>query len=71
MSHGRTLDDVVLMTPENIYVNSFKYEPINDLFDAALRGLSSRVKILQRHLPGDVSTIQSASSVSTAQPPLG
>ncbi|PCC49284.1 phage infection protein [Brevibacterium aurantiacum] len=42
----RTLDDVVLMTPENIHVNSFMYEPIIDLSDTALRDLYSRVKNL-------------------------
>lgn len=42
----RTLDDVVLMTPENIHVNSFMYEPIIDLSDAALRELYARVKSL-------------------------
>lgn len=42
----RTLDDVVLMTPENIHVNSFMYEPIIDLSDTALRELYTRVKSL-------------------------
>ena len=42
----RILDDVVLMTPENIHVNSFMYEPIIDLSDAALRELFTRVKSL-------------------------
>nr|WP_231896034.1 hypothetical protein [Gordonia sp. LAM0048] len=41
-----TLDSVVLMTPENIHVNSFMYEPIVDMSDAALRELYSRVKTL-------------------------
>ncbi|GAB39271.1 hypothetical protein [Gordonia sputi] len=41
-----TLDSVVLMTPENIHVNSFMYEPIIDMSDAALRDLYSRVKTL-------------------------
>ncbi|WP_347123305.1 hypothetical protein [Microbacterium sp. SY138] len=39
-----TLDGVVLMTPENIHVNSFMYEPIIDMSDAALRGLYTDVK---------------------------
>lgn len=39
-----TLDGVVLMTPENIHVNSFMYEPIIDMSDAALRGLYADVK---------------------------
>lgn len=41
-----TLDGVVLMTPENIHVNSFMYEPILDMSDAALRELYSQVKDL-------------------------
>jgi energy-coupling factor transporter ATP-binding protein EcfA2 len=40
------IDGVVLMTPENIHVNSFMYEPIIDMSDAALRGLYSEVKQL-------------------------
>lgn len=43
----RALDDVVLMTPENIHVNSFMYEPIIDLSDTALRELYRRVKNLK------------------------
>jgi len=42
-----TLDGVVLMTPENIHVNSFMYEPIIDMSDMALRELYSRVKGIQ------------------------
>jgi hypothetical protein len=41
-----TIDSVVLMTPENIHVNSFMYEPIIDMSDAALRGLYLEVKRL-------------------------
>lgn len=41
-----TLDGVVLMTPENIHVNSFMYEPIIDTSDLALRELYSQVKSL-------------------------
>lgn len=41
-----TLDSVVLMTPENIHVNSFMYEPIIDMSDMALRELYSRVRDL-------------------------
>jgi ABC-type Mn2+/Zn2+ transport system ATPase subunit len=41
-----TLDGVVLMTPENIHLNSFMYEPIIDMSDVALRGLYSDVKSL-------------------------
>ncbi|WP_188779914.1 phage infection protein [Marmoricola endophyticus] len=41
-----TLDGVVLMTPENIHVNSFMYEPIIDMSDAALRDIYTQVKNL-------------------------
>lgn len=37
------LDGVVLMTPENIHVNSFMYEPIIDMSDAHLRRLYTDV----------------------------
>lgn len=37
------LDSVVLMTPENIHVNSFMYEPIIDMSDAHLRKLYTSV----------------------------
>lgn len=40
------LDSVVLMTPENIHVNSFMYEPIIDMSDAHLRRLYTDVKKL-------------------------
>lgn len=40
------LDRVSLMTPENIHVNAFMYEPIIDISDAALRQLYSQVKEL-------------------------
>lgn len=43
----KTLDGVVLMTPENIHVNSFMYEPIIDMSDVALRELYSQVKTLR------------------------
>jgi hypothetical protein len=42
----RLLDGVVLMTPENIHVNSFMYEPIIDMSDFALRTLYKDVKAL-------------------------
>ncbi|MCP9231431.1 phage infection protein [Mesorhizobium sp. LMG 17147] len=41
------LDRVALMTPENIHVNSFMYEPIIDMSDDSLRKLYGRVKILK------------------------
>ncbi|MCH7688952.1 MAG: phage infection protein [Planctomycetes bacterium] len=42
-----TLDQVALMTPENIHVNSFMYEPIIDMSDDHLRKLYRKVKTLQ------------------------
>jgi hypothetical protein len=42
----RILDSVVLMTPENIHVNSFMYEPIIDMSDAHLRKLFTAVSEL-------------------------
>ena len=39
-----TLDRVALMTPENIHVNSFMYEPIIDMSDDHLRKLFNEVK---------------------------
>lgn len=46
--HGAiaTLDRVGLMTPENIHVNSFMYEPIVDLSDDHLRKLFREVRQL-------------------------
>ena len=38
------LERVSLMTPENIHVNSFMYEPIIDMSDDHLRKLFSDVK---------------------------
>jgi hypothetical protein len=40
------LDQVALMTPENIHVNSFMYEPIIDMSDDHLKKLYERVKAL-------------------------
>lgn len=42
-----TLDTVLLMTPENIHINSFMYEPIMDMSDASLRNLYREVKELE------------------------
>ena len=41
------LDRVALMTPENIHLNSFMYEPIIDMDDNHLRTLYGEVKALQ------------------------
>lgn len=42
----RTIDRVVLMTPENIHLNSFMYEPILDMSDEHLRKVYGEVKAL-------------------------
>lgn len=42
-----TLDRVSLMTPENIHVNSFMYEPIVDMSDDHLRKLYTQVLALR------------------------
>lgn len=41
------LQRVVLMTPENIHLNSFMYEPILDMSDSHLRALYTDAKALQ------------------------
>ncbi|WP_116107512.1 hypothetical protein [Lewinella sp. IMCC34191] len=40
------LDQINLMTPENIHLNSFMYEPLLDLSDLQLKALYGRVKQL-------------------------
>jgi energy-coupling factor transporter ATP-binding protein EcfA2 len=42
----KVVDSVILMTPENIHLNAFMYEPIVDLSDAHLRKLYTEVKLL-------------------------
>ena len=42
----RAIDGVVLMTPENIHVNSFMYEPILDMSDEHLVRLLEDVDAL-------------------------
>lgn len=44
----RILDRVVLMTPENIHLNSFMYEPILDMSDAHLKKLYGEVLNLSK-----------------------
>ena len=39
----KTLRKVLLMTPENIHLNAFMYEPILDMSDDSLRGLYNEV----------------------------
>ena len=40
------MDKVVLMTPENIHINSFMYEPILDMSDEHLRKVYEEVGAL-------------------------
>ncbi len=42
----KTLAEVSLMTPENIHLNSFMYEPLIDMDDGNLRKLYEKVKAL-------------------------
>ena len=46
-----TLERVSLMTPENIHVNSFMYEPIIDMSDDHLRRLFTEVRALNDAAP--------------------
>lgn len=43
---ARVLDSVALMTPENIHLNAFMYEPIIDMSEDRLRDLYANVKAL-------------------------
>ena len=43
----RALDRVNLMTPENIHLNSFMYEPILDMSDEHLRDLWDEILALK------------------------
>ncbi len=49
-SNLKTLSDVVLMTPENIHINSFMYEPILDMSDWHLKKLYKKVKSLNENI---------------------
>lgn len=42
----RVLDRIELMTPENIHINAFMYEPIIDMGERQLRKLYEDVKVL-------------------------
>ena len=42
-----TLKKVLLMTPENIHLNAFMYEPIVDMSDDSLRKLYWEVRALK------------------------
>lgn len=46
MAQIRTIEKVLLMTPENIHLNSFMYEPILDMSDDHLRSLYAEVSSL-------------------------
>ena len=43
----KTIEKVILMTPENIHLNSFMYEPILDMSDDHLKDLYRKVQALQ------------------------
>lgn len=43
----KLLDEVNLITPENIHLNSFMFEPILDLSDVHLKELYNKIKVLQ------------------------
>jgi hypothetical protein len=45
-SQRKTIEKVLLMTPENIHLNSFMYEPILDMSDDHLRALYKEVSAL-------------------------
>ncbi len=45
-SNIKLLDCVNLITPENIHINSFMYEPILDMSENELRNLYSKIKVL-------------------------
>lgn len=42
------------MTPENIHINSFMYEPILDLSDSYLKKLYSNIKEMSSSAYGEV-----------------
>lgn len=44
----KLLDDVSIMTPENIHLNSFMYEPILDMSDWYLKELYKKVSNLNK-----------------------
>ncbi len=46
MRHIQLLEQVNLMTPENIHINSFMYEPILDMSNHHLKNLYCDVKLL-------------------------
>lgn len=46
----KILSDVILMTPENIHLNSFMYEPILDMSDWHLIELYKKVNILNNEV---------------------
>jgi hypothetical protein len=42
----KLLEQVVIMTPENIHLNSFMYEPILDMSDWHLKELHNKMSVL-------------------------
>lgn len=45
-SNLKTITEMMIMTPENIHLNSFMYEPIIDMSDLHLKNLYEKVKAL-------------------------
>jgi hypothetical protein len=43
----KTLNGVILMTPENIHLNAFMYEPILDMSDEHLKKLYKEINDLK------------------------
>lgn len=56
----KTLQCVMLMTPENIHLNSFMYEPILDMSDEHLRKLYGEVLALKTQLVVDQTQVAEA-----------
>ncbi len=48
----KVLEEVVIMTPENIHLNSFMYEPIIDMSDWHLKALYNNISILCEQIQG-------------------
>jgi hypothetical protein len=46
----KLLEQVNLMTPENIHFNSFMYKPILDMLDEHLKNLYSKISKLKQKL---------------------
>ena len=44
--NNKLFEKVILMTPENIHINAFMYEPIIDMWENELRKLYKEVSVL-------------------------